>query len=263
MAYTIQYAYVSAMGKVRLNHEDNFWCEGKYLPEQNEGTDGIVTGSLPGNAFCGAAVLDGMGGECCGETAAFLGAKKFGEYLENYRPGFFFRDPEAYIRDLTLSMNKAVTENADENKIMSMGSTVVLALFTRWWIHLANLGDSRIYVMNREGFRQVSRDHVLRSYAFGKAPLVQYLGMEDDEDTHPEPTVVSLHPEHDMQILLCTDGLTDMVPDPEIEKILNEEKDVSAAVEKLLNTALENGGRDNTTIWLGKIKRQGISWLPF
>ena len=92
---------------------------------------------------------------------------------------------------------------------------------------------------------------------------MQYLGMEDDEDTHPEPTVVSLHPEHDMQILLCTDGLTDMVPDPEIEKILDEEKDVSAAVEKLLNTALENGGRDNTTIWLGKIKRQGVTWLPF
>ncbi len=263
MAYTIQYAYVSDLGKVRQNNEDNFWCEGSFLPEQNNGTKGIRTGSLPGNSFSGAAVLDGMGGEACGETAAFLGAKTFGTYLEENRPGFFFKDPEGYIRDLCMTMNKAVTDHEEENQIMSMGSTMVCALFTRFWIHLANLGDSRIYVMEREGFRQVSQDHVLRAFAYGKAPLVQYLGMETDEDTRPEPTIVSLHPEHDMQILLCTDGLTDMVPDEEIEKVLKEEKDVKAAVDKLLSMAMEKGGRDNTTIWLGRIKVQGISWLSF
>ena len=256
MAYKVSYAYTSHMGKVRRNHEDNFWCAGTFLPEQNTGTEGVAEGEADCRHFTAAAVMDGMGGECCGETAAYLAARRFGEYLKEHRPGLF-EDKESYVRGLYLALNKAVTDYEEENRISSMGSTVNAALFFRFRICLSNLGDSRIYVMQDDSLRQVSKDHVLKAYTLGKAPLIQYLGM-DDPDMQPEPSFVSLSPEQGMRILMCSDGLTDMVPDTDIEKMLKEEKNNKAAVEKLLSMALEAGGRDNITIWLGEVIRSGL-----
>ena len=255
MTYTIDYAYTSHIGKVRKNNEDNFWCDGHFLPEENNGTEGIVTGTLPGNASCGAAVLDGMGGESCGETASYLGAVSFGGYLQEHPPGRFFFDWERYLRALCLAMNDRVSGYGRENKIESMGSTMVCAFFTRKAVHLANLGDSRIYLMEPSGLRQVSKDHVLRFSSIGKAPLVQYLGMEDTEGMTPDPTIESVRAQDGLQVLLCTDGLTDMVDDRSIEQVLSEETEPEKAVERLLSMALDHGGRDNTTIWLGRIAR--------
>mgnify|MGYP000202364570 FL=1 len=80
MAYQIEYAYTCHMGRVRANNEDNFWCCGELLPAENHGTQGIRSETISGNRTPALAVFDGMGGESCGEMAAFVASREFGKY---------------------------------------------------------------------------------------------------------------------------------------------------------------------------------------
>ena len=76
MAYQIEYAYTCHMGRVRANNEDNFWCCGELLPAENHGTQGIRSETISGNRTPALAVFDGMGGESCGEMAAFVASRE-------------------------------------------------------------------------------------------------------------------------------------------------------------------------------------------
>ena len=71
MAYQIKYAYTCHIGKIRNNNEDNFWCCGEFLNAQNQGMSHIQSGCRKQSELPVMAVFDGMGGESCGEMAAF------------------------------------------------------------------------------------------------------------------------------------------------------------------------------------------------
>ena len=194
------------------------------------------------------AVFDGMGGESCGETASRLAAEGFDEYYKEHKKEFQ-REPKSYTEKVSRYMNRKVCVFAEENHIRSMGSTAAMVLFGPDWYAASNLGDSRIYILKDKRLVQVSTDHVFRGGGYRKPPLVQFLGLEESEGVL-EPSFVKEKTAPGMRFLLCSDGVTDMIEEYELEKLMAVEESVEKTVELILKTAMDHGGRDNTTMIL-------------
>ena len=254
MAYQIEYAYTCHIGKIRNNNEDNFWCCGDSLEAQNQGMSHIRSGYMKQSEYPLLAVFDGMGGESCGEMAAFLAAEACGEHFKTAKDGIR-NDPEEFLNEICESMNQAICDYGRTNKINSMGTTAALLAFAEDAVYSCNLGDSRIYKSDREKFYQISQDHVLGRSLFGKAPLTQYLGMEE-ENLQLEPSISRQEIKIGDRFLLCSDGITDMLSDGEIADILSRDIPVAKTVEILVDRALKKGGRDNITGVLCEIMEQ-------
>ena len=254
MAYQIEYAYTCHIGKIRNNNEDNFWCCGDSLEAQNQGMSHIRSGYMKQSEYPLLAVFDGMGGESCGEMAAFLAAEACGEHFKTAKDGIR-NDPEEFLNEICESMNQAICDYGRTNKINSMGTTAALLAFAEDAVYSCNLGDSRIYKSDREKFYQISQDHVLGRSLFGKAPLTQYLGMEE-ENLQLEPSISRQEIKIWDRFLLCSDGITDMLSDGEIADILSRDIPVAKTVEILVDRALKKGGRDNITVVLCEIMEQ-------
>lgn len=254
MAYQIEYAYTCHIGKIRNNNEDNFWCCGDSLEAQNQGMNHIRSGYMKQTEYPLLAVFDGMGGESCGEMAAFLAAEACGEHFKTAKDGIR-NDPEEFLNEICESMNQAICDYGRTNKINSMGTTAALLAFAEDAVYSCNLGDSRIYKSDREKFYQISQDHVLGCSLFGKAPLTQYLGMEE-ENLQLEPSISRQEIKIGDRFLLCSDGITDMLSDGEIADILSRDIPVAKTVEILVDRALKKGGRDNITVVLCEIMEQ-------
>lgn len=260
MAYQIEYAYTCHMGKVRNNNEDNFWCCGEKLDSENKGMNHVGSGRMKQTESPLLAVFDGMGGESCGEMAAFLAAQSCGQYYKEKKQEIS-EHPEQFLNELCTTMNHAVCHYGQENKINSMGTTAAMLIFGKEEVYSCNLGDSRVYAVSPEGqLRQLSWDHVLGGGRFGKPPLTQYLGIPE-ESMGLEPTIVSQNIEIGTRYLICSDGITDMLSDDEIAEILTKEIPVSETVELLVERALEKGGRDNITAILCELMEQEKNWL--
>ena len=254
MAYQIEYAYTCHIGKIRNNNEDNFWCCGDSLEAQNQGMSHIRSGYMKQSEYPLLAVFDGMGGESCGEMAAFLAAEACGEHFKTAKDGIR-NDPEEFLNEICESMNQAICDYGRTNKINSMGTTAALLAFAEDAVYSCNLGDSRIYKSDREKFYQISQDHVLGRSLFGKAALEQYLGMEE-ENLQLEPSISRQEIKIGDRFLLCSDGITDMLSDGEIADILSRDIPVAITVEILVDRALKKGGRDNITVVLCEIMEQ-------
>lgn len=254
MAYQIEYAYTCHIGKIRNNNEDNFWCCGDSLEAQNQGMSHIRSGYMKQSEYPLLAVFDGMGGESCGEMAAFLAAEACGEHFKTAKDGIR-NDPEEFLNEICESMNQAICDYGRTNKINSMGTTAALLAFAEDAVYSCNLGDSRIYKSDREKFYQISQDHVLGRSLFGKAPLTQYLGMEE-ENLQLEPSISRQEIKIGDRFLLCSDGITDMLSDGEIADILSRDIPVAKTVEILVDRTLKKGGRDNITVVLCEIMEQ-------
>ena len=254
MAYQIEYVYTCHIGKIRNNNEDNFWCCGDSLEAQNQGMSHIRSGYMKQSEYPLLAVFDGMGGESCGEMAAFLAAEACGEHFKTAKDGIR-NDPEEFLNEICESMNQAICDYGRTNKINSMGTTAALLAFAEDAVYSCNLGDSRIYKSDREKFYQISQDHVLGRSLFGKAPLTQYLGMEE-ENLQLEPSISRQEIKIGDRFLLCSDGITDMLSDGEIADILSRDIPVAKTVEILVDRALKKGGRDNITVVLCEIMEQ-------
>ena len=114
MAYQIEYAYTCHIGKVRNNNEDNFWCCGESLDSENKGMSHVCSGHIKQADLPLLAVFDGMGGESCGEMAAFLAAESCGQYYKEKKKEFS-EDPEQFMNGLCSTMNHAVCHYGKEN----------------------------------------------------------------------------------------------------------------------------------------------------
>lgn len=204
-------------------------------------------GALP-NLF---VVADGMGGHRAGDVASSLAVKTLIESIAHSR----LTNPISLLEEGIQTANMAVIDKAfEDEEYQGMGTTVVAATIKDDLLYVANVGDSRLYLVNDE-IHQITRDH---SYV---EDLVS-LGQLDKESAREnqrkniitravgaEPNVVPDFFEVEFtgtdRILLCSDGLTNMVTDEEIRKIISGEDELSDAVHKLIDLANERGGRDN------------------
>lgn len=196
-------------------------------------------------------VADGMGGHRAGEYASRLAVEvvkqELGESVED--------TPEAMMRSAITHANKRVLEEARQDaKLSGMGTTMVLASVIGRTLYFANVGDSRLYLLN-DDIKQLSKDHSLVQ------EMVRLGGINEEEAKyHPDKNIITraIGAKDEVEIdfyeyrlkkedviLMCTDGLSNMVEDEEILHIVKHSRDVVEAVEQLIERAKENGGNDN------------------
>lgn len=210
-------------------------------------------GQLP-NLFVAA---DGMGGHNAGDYASRLAVNAIVERAEKLQE----REPAQILGRAIEWANAVVYEKAGaEPELEGMGTTVVAAVCDGDVLHVANVGDSRLYIVGGHEITQITRDHswveeMVRRGGLGKEEarrhpdkniITRAVGAEDT--VRADFFRVKLK-EGDL-ILMCTDGLTNMVEDEEIRMILNGARDIVEKAEELVRRANENGGQDNISVIL-------------
>ncbi len=253
MAYILDAACACHVGRLRKTNEDNFYFDGRCLEENNLGLKQpvVMRKALRGDLI--VAVMDGMGGENFGECASFAAAESLKKAEERLK-GFFVPE-KRFLGETAQMLNEAVVSKARELLTTHMGSTLALLCFTRSQVYSCNLGDSRAYRLRAGEFLQLTEDHVeSRINAGEKKPrLTQYLGI-DPEEVLIEPHIAKGDLRRGDQYLLCSDGLTDMLGNAEIAAILQEEESAENCAQKLIDAALEKGGKDNVTVIVCRIR---------
>lgn len=227
------------------------------------------------DAALGVAILaDGMGGYNAGEVASGMATTLLSTNFAQFIPGRNARS-EGYCDDHfaarhiaseVTAANVAIFNAAQSQpQYAGMGTTLVLAWFYDNRMSVAHLGDSRLYRLRGEHFEQLTRDHSLLQeqldsgmitpeearYSQNKNLVTRALGVDPDVETE-------IHA-HDVQagdiLLFCSDGLNDMVDDDEIALTLQTlGGNLTLAAEQLIQMANDNGGRDNVSVILVKVR---------
>lgn len=235
------------MGRVRKNNEDNFYFDGRSLPEENRGLSGCIAKKvfLENDVIMG--VFDGMGGEEYGEKASFAATEIMKEKADQCRR--YTVGSRSFLSQLCIDMNRAVCERQKELYVTRMGTTAAILLFVPDEVYACNLGDSRIYRLRDNELSQISVDDTepIPEGVHRKAGLIQFLGIPEDE-LSLEPHIVKCELKRGDQFLICSDGLTDMLSNLEICSIIRQHVSVKQSVEHLISRALQQGGRDNVTV---------------
>ena len=216
------------------------------------GSDQAV-GKLP-NLFI---VADGMGGHKAGEYASKTAVETISEYIQKC-------DSELVVATIRKAIGEAnqklLKEAILDSEKEGMGTTVVAATIIGDKLLAANVGDSRLYIVNESGITQVTVDHSYVEEMIRSGRIVR-----SEARNHPDRNkitrAVGVFPKVEVDffetkiepgdtILLCTDGLTGMVEDEEIRRIILSQRDIVEKTETLIRRANENGGTDNITVLL-------------
>jgi protein phosphatase len=269
----IDFGAVSDRGKVRPNNEDHYLVArcGRALdslltnvPDEDLPTEFQETGY-------GLIVADGMGGAAAGEVASRMAISTLVKLVIDV-PDWILRFDEQsekeamkradrYYREI----HEALAKRAESDpKLSGMGTTMTLATIIGTDGIIAHVGDSRAYLFRQGKLHQLTKDQtqaqmlldagVITREEFAKHRLrhvlIQAMGGRGglvDVEIHRARF------RHDDRLLLCTDGLTDMVDDAQIAEVLGREGSSQEACQALLDTALENGGKDNITVVLARL----------
>jgi protein phosphatase len=207
-------------------------------------------------------VADGMGGHQAGEVASRVAVQAMDAQLTIERLARVSGKPDAIQEMLAQIMrdtNKAILDIASqEPAYMGMGCTLVVAFIDSGLLHICNVGDARAYVSSPEGITQLSTDH-------STAMILVEAGHMTREEIRSSPLraevtqaigapipIVPAYRHYLLQkgdrVLLCSDGLWDMLPDDEIQRLLREDKPASALCGSLIDRANLAGGEDNITV---------------
>ena len=249
--HILVYAVVCHQGFVRDRNQDNFWCDGVFLECENNGFPNILTGEVDMAARPVFAVFDGLGGEVNGEQAAWLAARTLDDAI-TYRS---MKEETEFMQEVFSSMNDSICSYANSHHIGHMGATAAVLGFADGAITMCNLGDSRVYLYRQGSLTRLSIDHTSNIILSGKPCLSQFLGIHEKE-FRIEPALSVLEICSGDSYLLCSDGLTDMLSDEEIKTVLSISAMPSGAVELLLEKALNEGGKDNTTIIICTVNKE-------
>ena len=250
------------IGNVRTNNEDNFFCNGIYKKDVSMPVY-IFDEKGDAGKLSVFAVFDGMGGADCGETASLTAAENLEKYFEEITAKERIFSGEEAI----LYMNAALCIEM-EKKQANMGSTAVVLSIQAGFAQVANVGDSRAYLYRSSSLEQLSIDHTERgslqrmrkelglmqeeedSIPEMKDVLTQHLGVSE-EDFLLEPYISGMSSLYAGDIyLLCSDGLSGMVSDKNIQEVLGSPCNIMQKAQQLREMALKAGGRDNITLLL-------------
>lgn len=235
---------ITDTGRVRNNNQDCVFCEENAI------------GGFP-NLFI---VADGMGGHKAGDTASRMCVEEVvKEILHTDK-----KTPVSVFEQAVMAANMAVYERAVQDEALAgMGTTMVGAVVEDSTAYIVNIGDSRLYHM-RDSLRQITVDHSLVE------EMVQSGEIQKEEmRTHPNKNIITralgtaatvqpdcfeIEVKEGDVLLLCSDGLSNMLEDDRIEHIVKENiEDMEAAGQSLVRQANEAGGRDNISVILVRL----------
>ncbi|MFO7818709.1 MAG: Stp1/IreP family PP2C-type Ser/Thr phosphatase [Halanaerobacter sp.] len=229
----MNYGTVSITGRVRDENEDNYLA-------LNKGKIHII------------AVADGMGGHKAGDVASSTAIK----VIENY--DFRRNDIISSVREcINLVNNKILAKSNNSSKYQGMGTTLTLGVVQNNYLVVGHIGDSRAYLYHNDSLKQLTNDHSYVADLLKKGIITK-----EEAKNHPKKNMLlrALGLEKDIEIdimdydlvsgdllLFCSDGLTNMKSDEEIESILRKDLSLQEEAELLSNKANEAGGYDNIT----------------
>jgi serine/threonine protein phosphatase PrpC len=259
---------LSHKGLVRPNNEDHFLVlrGGRALEAIMGNLSPNVVSRRFDEMFYGMAVADGLGGEVSGEIASERALEALLGMVLN-TPDWMLRLGRPEINEVMWRMADRfirvhaalIHDSADDPALQGMATTLTTAITSGDDLIVTHIGDSRAYLFREGELQQLTRDHTLAQQLIddgGHSPsdtlvkelrnvLKQALGAKA---TECRPEVEHLKMKDGDSLLLCTDGLTDMVDDETIDQVLTHGSSAKAMTEELLDLALKNGGRDNITI---------------
>ena len=208
------------------------------------------------------AVADGMGGARAGEVASKIAV----EMLADSAPAD--GSPERHLAEVTKEANRQIYEKAQaDSELAGMGTTLTAALVTGREVAIGHVGDSRLYRFRDGELERLTQDHSLVEEFVRQGKLTP-----EEAENHPQRSIITraLGPEPDVEVetythagragdvyLICSDGLTGMVPEPRIAEILSESGSLDQAAHRLIEEANENGGKDNITAVLFRLGESG------
>ena len=252
MLYILDAACLCNTGKVRKNNEDNFFFDGRCLEVDNSGLKHPVTMTKTLRRDLCVAIFDGMGGENFGEYASFAAAKCM-QYTTRRLEDYLIPE-RRFLNNICMKINDAVVAKQQDLCTERMGSTMVALYFSAGYVYVCNLGDSRAYRLRDGEFLQLSVDHLEKrnGQTKEKAPLTQHLGI-NPEDFLIEPYIAKGKLKHGDKYLLCSDGLTDMLTNFDIADIISNIDSPGECVQRLIDSAMAKGGKDNITAIMCRI----------
>ncbi|MBQ9313908.1 MAG: Stp1/IreP family PP2C-type Ser/Thr phosphatase [Clostridia bacterium] len=237
---------ISDIGKSRKENQDRI-----YLPTVKNELKYFI-------------IADGMGGVNGGEVASTAAVEVIKDYIDANVENINFDDYtiENLIYQAILAANKFIyNKSLNQKEYKGMGTTIVLAILYRNRVYIGHVGDSRIYRIRKNIIRQLTKDH-----SYVQALLDQGTITREEAENHPQKNILmkvvgcerKLEPDilvkgfiKDDILLMCTDGLTNMVSTNEIyDTIVNGKNDLSNTCKKLIDMANENGGYDNVSVIL-------------
>ena len=219
-------------------------------------TSGQPIGALP-NLFI---VADGMGGHKAGDYASMHTVDRFVEVIRELGEEHGVQDA---INEAVTAANAYIYQRSRENSNLSgMGTTLVLASCIGNEAIVANIGDSRLYLVN-DAMTQITRDHSLVEEMVKQGNIT-----ESEARIHPQKNIITralgineevqadffeIDVEQGDVIMLCSDGLSNMIEDEDMEYIVKNSDTLQTAAESLVARANENGGNDNITVVLAEV----------
>ena len=211
-------------------------------------------------------VCDGIGGHNAGEIASAMALMLIGQAWEKTE----FNDiEEVYqwlIKKITEANEAIFTRSAQYEDLYGMGTTVVVASIIGNQLMIANVGDSRAYVLRNFQLKQLTEDQSLVNALLKSGEITP-----EEAENHPNKNIVTqslgvtssveidfvrMTVKDEDTLLLCSDGLSDMLSLEQIRNVMNHYSDVEQQVEKAVQEANEAGGRDNITVAIAKIQLQ-------
>jgi len=233
---------VSAKTDIGLNRKNN---EDRYFVDKNQGL---------------FIVADGMGGHLAGEVASRIAVETVCHALQRIDES----NPQKQLKLAVEKANQTVGQAAKGNPALhGMGTTLSIILLHQQRAYLAHIGDSRIYCLRNQRLEQLSDDHSLigeqlrqgiitaeqaKNSSLGNI-LLQAIGITPQLDIYQKKIAIAATD----QLLLCSDGLTDMVFDTEMENLLKQPGTINLRCESLIKAAIAAGGKDNITAVLLQI----------
>ena len=232
--------YLTDTGKVRDHNEDS------VIIVKNENDEYLM------------AVADGMGGHSAGEVASSIAIGYLGKHFQESFLSLSKVDAVEWIRSSASEINSLIFNHEKTHpESKGMGTTLVLAIVTEAYILFGNIGDSSGFVVKDNKLHKVTYDHTLVNLLVSAGELTR-----EEAKEHPkknvlmkalgasDPVEVDVF-DCDMEIselLLCSDGLTNMLDNEQIEKVLLSDGSLSEKVEKLIMKANNRGGTDNISV---------------
>jgi serine/threonine protein phosphatase PrpC len=261
------------VGCVREANEDSFYVE---LPEEGAPRGGVPQRDEEAhNRYALLLVADGMGGQVAGKEASAIAVEVVKAlFAAKAKTGKPLKDIKKFILDAVREANKAVFKKGKAQSA-NMGTTLTMAFIDNHNAYIGHVGDSRAYHIRTREIRQVTEDHSLAEDMVkkGKATreevktspmrsmLTRSIGTKA-EVAIDDPIGIEL--EEGDCLVLCTDGLTNLVEDQEILSVVHNTADLQKGCNKLVDMARKRGGHDNITViaaefgTLERIKGLGI-----